>query len=53
MREKLKRLANLFDVRDALTFGGLALLGYGLYLVHPPTSMIVMGALLFWLGAGR
>ncbi len=51
MREKLKKLAHLFDLRDLLTFGGLALLGYGLYLVHPPTAAIVTGALLFWLGA--
>jgi hypothetical protein len=51
MREKLKKLANLLDMRDALTFGGLALLGYGLYQVHPPTAYIVMGGLVFWLGA--
>jgi hypothetical protein len=51
MREKLKKLANLLDMRDLLTFGGLGLLGYGLYLVHPASAMIVMGALIFWLGA--
>jgi hypothetical protein len=51
MREKLKKLANLLDMRDTLTFGGLGLLAYGLYQVSPPAAAIVSGALLFWLGA--
>lgn len=51
MRDKLKKLANLLDLRDVLTFGGLGLLGYGLFLINPPTAYIVMGALIFWLGA--
>lgn len=53
MREKLKKLAALLDVRDVLAFGGLGLLGYGLYAIYPPAAFIAMGALLFWLGAGR
>jgi hypothetical protein len=53
MREKLKRLANLLDLQDFMAFGGLAMLGYGLFLIHPPLAWIGAGAALFWLGAGR
>jgi hypothetical protein len=51
MRNKLNSLASLLDVRDVLTFGGLGVLGYGLYLIQPAAAFVVMGALLFWLGA--
>lgn len=53
MRERMKQLATLLDLRDALAFGGLAMLGYGLWLIAPPAAFIVCGAALFWLGAGR
>lgn len=53
MRERMKRLANLLDLRDALAFGGLGLMCYGLHLVYPPSAFIAGGAALFWLGAGR
>lgn len=38
------------DFRDAITFGGLALAGYGLHAVYPPAAWIICGAALFWLG---
>lgn len=53
MRERLNKLANLLDVRDFLAFGGLAMVAYGLHLIHPPAAWIVVGAALFWLGAGK
>jgi hypothetical protein len=53
MRERLKQLANLLDLRDFLAFGGLAMVGYGLHLIYPPAAWIGIGAALFWLGAGK
>ncbi|MCW2195046.1 hypothetical protein AB7M45_007819 [Bradyrhizobium elkanii] len=34
-----------FDLRDAMLFGGTALLGYGLYQVYPPLAYTVPGAI--------
>lgn len=53
MRERLKKLATLLDMQDAIAFGGLAMVGYGLHLIYPPAAWIGVGAALFWLGAGR
>lgn len=53
MRDKLKKLANLLDLRDVLAFGGLGLLAHGLYQVYPPAASIAIGAVVFWLGASR
>jgi hypothetical protein len=53
MRERLKQLANMLDLRDVLAFGGLAMLCYGLHLIYPPAAWVAGGAALFWLGAGR
>ena len=41
---------NPFDLRDAFVFGGLALAGIGIGLMHLPAALIVVGAALFWLG---
>jgi hypothetical protein len=46
----LERLRQLIDLRDAITFGGLGMVGYGLHLVCPPATWIVCGTALFWLG---
>lgn len=51
MRERLRQLAGLFDLRDAIAFGGLGMVGFGLHLIYPPAAYIVCGAVLFWLGA--
>lgn len=51
MRDKLRQLAALLDIRDAVTFGGLGMVGYGISLIYPPAAWIVCGAVLFWLGA--
>lgn len=53
MRAKLALLARLVDLRDLLAFGGLAMIGYGLALVYVPLAWLAVGAVLFWLGAGR
>jgi hypothetical protein len=53
MRQKLARLAAAADVHDLFAFSGLGMAGYGLALIFPPLAWIVVGAVLFWLGAGR
>lgn len=45
--------ANPFDLTDAFTFGGLAMVGYGLSLVCVPAAWIVCGAFLTWIGVRR
>jgi hypothetical protein len=39
-----------FDVRDLLVFGGLAMLGYGLYLLRPWIGWSVAGLVLMSFG---
>lgn len=51
MRDKLRQLAALLDLRDAVTFGGLGMVGYGISLIYPPAAWIVCGTALFWIGA--
>jgi hypothetical protein len=41
------------DARDVLALIGLALLGYGLWLVYPPAAFIVPGAALFGIAVFR
>lgn len=44
------RLLRSIETRDVITFGGLAMVGFGLHSVYPPASFVVCGAALFWLG---
>jgi len=44
------KIKNIFDVRDFFVFGGLVMLGYGLYLFKPCVSFTVCGALLMIIG---
>lgn len=39
-----------FDIRDFFVFGGLGMLGYGLWLLRPWLGFAVSGLLLFILG---
>ena len=39
-----------FDIRDVLLFGGLAMLGYGLYRYRPWVAFAVCGGLLMLIG---
>ena len=41
-----------FNLRDVFVFGGLAMMGYGLYLFKPWVAFTVTGAILCWLGLG-
>jgi hypothetical protein len=45
--EKLKRF---FDLRDVLAFGGLFVMGYGLYLLRPWIAFAVCGGILMLMG---
>lgn len=43
-------LNEALDMRDVITFGGLALACYGIHQIYPPAAEIVGGGALFWLG---
>jgi len=43
-------LAKALDVRDFLLFGGLAMLGYGLWLFRPWVGFAVCGVVLMVIG---
>ena len=47
-----KGLWNAFDIRDIFVFGGLVMIGWGLYLFEPWISYVVTGILLMLLGLG-
>jgi hypothetical protein len=38
------------DLRDVFTFGGMGLLGFGLYMVYPPATFIILGLICLYLG---
>jgi hypothetical protein len=44
------RAQHAFDMRDVFVFGGLALLGYGLFLLRPWLGYSVAGLLLMIIG---
>ncbi len=52
-KERLQFLTGVIDCRDVVTFGGLALIGYGAQLIFEPAAYIIIGAGLFWLGVRR
>lgn len=43
---RLRATASALDVRDVLLFGGLTMLGHGLYLLRPWLAFSVCGAVL-------
>jgi len=45
-----QRRRNIIDVVDILTFGGLAMVGAGLWMVRPWVALVVVGGVLFGLG---
>ena len=47
-----KGLWNTFEIRDVFVFGGLGLIGRGLYLFEPWIAYVVTGVLLMLLGLG-
>lgn len=38
------------DINDVLIFGGLILMGFGLYLIWPPLTPLVIGSVLLAMG---
>ena len=44
------RVKSAFDIRDLFVFGGLAMMGYGLYLLKPWLGWAATGAVLVSLG---
>jgi len=49
----IKDSAPDLDIIDAHTYGGLALLGYGLHQLSPAAAFAVCGLMLFWMGVRR
>lgn len=43
-------IKNGLDIRDFFVFGGLSMLGYGLYLLRPWLGFAVAGAILMVIG---
>lgn len=54
VREFLRPVAvtigKAIDIRDCFVFGGLAIMGYGLYLFRPWVAFTVCGAILLAIG---
>ena len=50
IRKIVSAVGKLIDIRDCFVFGGLGLMGYGLYLLHPWLSFAVCGAVLLAIG---
>ena len=49
--EKIKSaVGRAIDLRDCFVFGGLGVMGYGLYLFRPWVSFTVCGAILLAIG---
>lgn len=49
----LKKLKNLFDMRDAFIFIGMCLVSYGAKDVYLPASFIAPGLVLLFIGLRR
>lgn len=47
---RVAALSKAIDIRDVLVFGGLGLLGYGLWLLQPWLGFAVSGAVLMGIG---
>jgi hypothetical protein len=41
----IKKFISLFDLQDIQLVTGISMLGYGLFLVYPPSAFIVVGLL--------
>jgi hypothetical protein len=46
----MKKIFTQLDASDVMTYGGLALAGYGISLISLPVALIVVGAVLLCLG---
>jgi hypothetical protein len=52
LRTHAANLTKAFDLRDLFVFGGIAMMGYGLWLYQPWIAFTVCGATIFRLGFG-
>ena len=52
IRSFVSKVYTAFDVRDFFVFGGLGMIGWGLYLFEPWIAYVVTGILLMLLGLG-
>ena len=52
IKNRLNSIKAGFDIRDIFVFGGLAMLGYGLYLLRPWLAFTIVGIICMALGLG-
>ena len=50
MKNLVKKIGGTVDLRDVFTFGGLGLVGFGVFMIYPPAAYIVVGGVLFLIG---
>jgi hypothetical protein len=50
LKSAFLRAGSAFDRRDLLVFGGLSMLGYGLYLQSPSLAFSVCGSIIMLIG---
>lgn len=48
--DAVKRIASVFDLRDAHAYLGLLMIGAGLCWVSIPAALCLCGLLIFWMG---
>lgn len=51
MKRFLARIKSIFDLNDIFVFTGIAGIGYGASMYDQAAAFIVVGVILFWLGA--
>lgn len=51
MRIFLQKIIKAIDLQDVFAFGGLAMAFAGLHAIYPPAALVVIGAVLFRMGA--
>ncbi|MBS1198146.1 MAG: hypothetical protein H6R18_1931 [Proteobacteria bacterium] len=51
MRKIILNVLKAIDLQDVFAFGGLAMAFIGLHAIYPPAALIVIGAVLFRMGA--
>jgi hypothetical protein len=49
---KISKITSIFGLRDLFVFGGLGLVGYGIWQVNQWLAFVVCGAILMLLGLG-
>jgi len=52
IRERATGIKKIIDLRDVFVFGGIAMMGYGLWMYKPWVAFAVCGAVIFRIGYG-